>query len=381
MGAVVEAGRTGNQGLLDGRKLVYVAPVPSRTLETKVYEIDPLSDRRWAEMLDRHPRASIYHTPAWLEALKRTYGCVPVAYTTTPPGQRLLNGLVFCRVESWLTGRRIVSLPFSDHCDLLTESDRDFGTLMNILLRDFQMGGWKYTELRPRGTMPQVTRWLQPDKHYCFHSLDLSFGLKHLHSSMHKDCIQRKIRRAAKEGLVYREGRSRELLAIFYRLFIETRRKHGLPPQPFEWFSNLAEALGPDLQVRVALHSGRPVASIITIVHRSTITYKYGCSDPEMANLGGTPWLFWKVIEEATSWGFRELDLGRSDWDNPGLIAFKDRLGARRTPVTYWRFPKSKGVADGLTNGKWQWLAGKFFRQSPAPLLAATGSLLYRHMG
>jgi hypothetical protein len=30
--------------------------------------------------------------------------------------------LVFCRVRSWLTGRRSISLPFSDHCEPLVES-------------------------------------------------------------------------------------------------------------------------------------------------------------------------------------------------------------------------------------------------------------------
>ncbi len=380
MRTLVEAGRTSNQELPDGPEFTSTAQVPLKTSRTKVYEIDPLTDRRWSELLDRHPRASIYHTPAWLGAITHTYGCSPIAYTTTPPGFQLRNGLVFCRVESWLTGRRVVSLPFSDHCDFLMRSDDEFEDLMNILLRNFQKEGWEYTELRPRGTITQVARWLQAEKHYCFHSLDLAAGLKDLYSSMHKDCIQRKIKRAEREGLVYREGRSGELLKIFFRLFTMTRRKHGLPPQPFEWFSNLAEALGPALQVRIALHSGRPVAGIITIIHRHTITYKYGCSDPDLTNLGGIPWLFWKVIKEANSWRLRELDLGRSDWDNPGLIAFKDRLGARRSSAAYWRFPKSRGIANGLVDGKWQRVAGKFFAHAPAALLAATGSLLYRHM-
>jgi hypothetical protein len=34
--------------------------------------IDPLTDARWEVFLQRHPRASIFHTPRWLEALRRT---------------------------------------------------------------------------------------------------------------------------------------------------------------------------------------------------------------------------------------------------------------------------------------------------------------------
>lgn len=79
---------------------------------------------------------------------------------------------------------------------------------------------------------------------------------------------------------------------------------------------------------------------------------KGSCSDPELANVGGAPWLFWKLIQEARSSGLRELDLGRSDWENPGLITFEDRLGAKRIPVTYWRFPKPQEVADALADGR-----------------------------
>ena len=49
-----------------------------------VYEIDPPCDPRWPEFLQNNPRASVFHTPGWLRALKRTYGYEPIVYTTTP---------------------------------------------------------------------------------------------------------------------------------------------------------------------------------------------------------------------------------------------------------------------------------------------------------
>ena len=77
-----------------------------------VYRIDPLKDERWVRFVEEHPDASVFHTPAWLTALERTYGYEPVVFTTSPPDAELKNAIVFCRIESWLTGHRIVSLPF-----------------------------------------------------------------------------------------------------------------------------------------------------------------------------------------------------------------------------------------------------------------------------
>src|SRR2546423_1261329 len=95
-----------------------------------VYDIDPLNDPRWPELLDRSPSASVFHTRAWLTALRRTYGYQPVVFTTSPANTDLTSAVVFCRVNSWLTGVRLVSLPFSDHCQPLIEN---VATLRGIL--------------------------------------------------------------------------------------------------------------------------------------------------------------------------------------------------------------------------------------------------------
>src|ERR1700688_3432928 len=84
--------------------------------------VDPLRDYRWEELVQRHPQASIFHSKAWLSALAKTYGYTPVVYTTSPKQQMLRDGIVFCRVESRLTGRRLVCLPFSDYCEPLVDT-------------------------------------------------------------------------------------------------------------------------------------------------------------------------------------------------------------------------------------------------------------------
>src|SRR5437899_12937930 len=89
-----------------------------------VYQIDPLGDPRWADFLEEHPHACVFHTPNWLKTLSRTYGYEPFVVTTSPPRAKLSNGIVFCKLRSWLTGGRIVSLPFSDHCQPLSETRR-----------------------------------------------------------------------------------------------------------------------------------------------------------------------------------------------------------------------------------------------------------------
>src|SRR5208282_4900386 len=94
-----------------------------------VYEVNPLLDFRWEVLVSSHPRASLFHSTNWLKALQTSYGYDPVVVTTCSPDATLTNGLVFCRVKSWLTGRRLVSLPFSDHCEPLVNNSGELDDL------------------------------------------------------------------------------------------------------------------------------------------------------------------------------------------------------------------------------------------------------------
>jgi len=206
----------------------------------------------------------------------------------------------------------------------------------------------------------------------------LSPEIGQLLRSFHKDSVQRKIRRTEREGLIYEEGRSAELLDKFYRLLLLTRRRHGLPPQPRDWFRNLMASLGESFKVRVASKEGEPIASIITLRHRDVLVYKYGCSDPRFHKLGGVALLFWKAIQEAKQDGLNEFDLGRSDHDNPGLVTFKEHWGAARSTLAYFRCPAR---ARQTIDERYAPLARRLFARMPDGLLTLAGRLLYRHIG
>jgi hypothetical protein len=344
--------------------------------KTSVYTLDPLSDPRWSEFVARRDQASVFHSVPWLRALQKTYGYEPIVVTTTPPRVALRNGLLFCRIQSWLTGSRLVSLPFSDHCEPLVNSTKELDELLAAAQQDVDARRCKYAEIRPilvePGSGPFGTHLT-----YCFHRLDLRGPIDEIFRRFHKDCVQRKIRRAEKEKLVYEEGNSPELLRAFYRLLTGMRRRKALPPQPITWFERLAEEFGNDLKIRVASHNGLPVASILTLSHKKVMTYKYGCSDTSYNKLGGMALLFWKTIQEAKEQAFDELDFGRSDSDNLGLIAFKDHWGATSSSLTYWKYPRTQASSSWMNNRVMRRAASA----APDILLRVAGKLLYKHIG
>lgn len=341
---------------------------------TTVYEIDPLNDERWGLFLENHRLANIFHTREWLSALHRTYGYGAGALTTCGLGDHLTNALVFCRIRSWATGPRLVSVPFSDHCIPLVETEEQFGCLVSGLKRECDRGGERHLEIRSADV---GTAGLADSASFCLHQLDLRPSLSDLFHAFHESCIRRKITRAQREGVTYEEGASEELLHKFYQLTVLTRRRHQIPPQPLSWFRNLIACLGQRVKIRLASHEGQPAAGILTIRYKKTMTYKYGCSDPRFHRLGPMQLLMWKAIQEAKEGGLLGFDMGRTDWNNEGLLTFKDHWGATRSTLTYLRYP---AAAPQRSEGIPRRLAKLFFGVTPTGLLSAAGKVLYRHI-
>jgi len=352
--------------------------------ESRVSVIDPLRDERWKSFVAEHPNASAFHTPEWLRALADTYGYEPLAVTTAKPSQPLSDGLALCRVKSWITGKRLVSVPFADHCEPLMSNEAFETEIGSWLQQECDRGDWRYVELRPRSLMQTGDSW-SSGQSYWFHTLDMSPSLEQIFNSLDKDSVQRRIRHAEKQGLEYETGNSAQLLKGFYPLMCRTRRRHGIFPQPIVWFRNLLRCMGDNLQIRIVRKAGEPVASILTLRHRQRVIYKYGCSDERFHHLAGTPLLFWRLIEESTAANVSEIDFGRSDLDHAGLVAFKERLGGRRQHLCYLRYSSPSDRRRSHATGANSWLGEKgrkrIVRFMPDAVLKGMGRVLYRHLG
>ena len=320
----------------------------------------------------------MFHSPAWLDAVYRTYDYRPVVLTTCDANQELDNGLVFCRVESWLTGRRLVSFPFSDHCEPLVRFPADLQDLLSGFEERGRIDDYSHVEVRP--AFPLAVRqgsWGTSD-HFFLHRLDLRRGAGAVFREFHRDCIQRRIRHAERSGITIRAGRDAEILKDFYGLVVETRRRHGLLPQPMLWFTNVMKCMGEAALIHCAYREGQPIAAILTLQYGRTLYYKYGASVARLHRLGAMPYILWQAIQLAIGRGLEELDLGRSDCDSPGLVTFKDRWSAVRSTSAYLRSPVN---APPPTAGT-VWihrLLPVACKYAPANCLAALGAASYRH--
>jgi hypothetical protein len=91
------------------------------------------------------------------------------------------------------------------------------------------------------------------------------------------------------------------------------------------------------------------------------------------------PFLFWQMIEESKASGAERIDFGRSELDNAGLITFKNRVGASRKLLTYYRYENPQKAE---ANFSWESHGMRGILSSlPDTVLKTAGSFLYKHLG
>ena len=339
--------------------------------------LNPLAVADWDKQLALLPGAGFFHSAAWAGVLYDTYGYSPNYLAGSDSVGNLDSLLPLMEVDSWLTGRRGVALPFTDESAPLC---RDSDSFQQLLLAAKQLGRerrWKYLELRGG------KKWL-PDAPastaYFHHSLQLQSNPAGLFSGF-VDPVRRAIRKAESHHLDVEFSQSLESMQVFYRLLCLTRRRHGVPPQPFPFFAQIQRQILATNQGWIVLaRQGKiPVAGAVFFHFGRQAIYKFGASDETRQQLRANNLVMWQAIQHYAKAGFDRLDFGRTSLANAGLRQFKLAWGTREEPLEYLRFDFRNGNFVTARDESTGW-HNRIFQSLPLPLSRLAGSLLYRHI-
>lgn len=334
-----------------------------------------LDDPRWWAFVEHQPQAAIFHHPAWSGLLAQTYGYTPFVVARLDDQQQVIAGLPLMAIDSRLTGRRWVGLPFSDYCPPLYQDPGDLAALCD----------WLVGQVAGRQTPRIEARWALPDSRfqaaapYVLHQLDLRGGLGAVSARL-KRTHRQNIHTAQERGVRVERSRSLEDMRRFYALQVETRRRQGVPVQPWKYFERLAASLfAQDLGCLWLAYRGEECLAGLVLLHwQGAATAKYAASRPDAWNLRSNNLLFWSAIQWSCEQGYTRFDFGRTEAANQGLRRYKDGWGAVETPLSYSSL--ARGTAPRLDGqpGLPAW-AQAIFRKSPAWVCRLAGALLYPH--
>jgi len=345
-----------------------------RSLEMRV--LDPLRESAWDDGIASHRDGTCFHTTAWARVLYETYKHQPFYLQFFHRG-RLAALVPLIEIRSPFTGRRGVCLPFSDLCEPLFFEPDVVGFVRDRLLSFAQQRRWHHIEIRGGKSLQLAPG---PATKFYGHTLELSsdctpmFG--HFASS-----VRRAIRKAERSEVNAVAVRNRQAVGDFYQLHVETRRRHGLPPQSASFFRNIYEhVVKPGVGfIVLAQRRSHTIAAAIFFRFGNNAIYKYGASDTSFQEFRANNLVMWHGIQFLVRNGVEKLHFGRTECEDDGLRRFKLSWGAQEQIINYYRVDPS-GRQCFTSARRDSGLHKKVFGRLPLVFNRVAGSIIYPHL-
>jgi hypothetical protein len=334
------------------------------------------SDPRWAKYILTKPQANLFHHPSWIRVISESYNYRSFVVAEIDSSGKLVGGLPLMEIDSILTGKRWVSLPFTDHCEPLVDDQASTTNLLQVLEKI--SSDQNISKIEIRWGLPDNSR-IHPISDQVLHKLKLDPDPQVVFDRFRRQCRRSTIK-AKQMGVSITAGNKIDYVKEFYKLHLQVRRSKGVPIQPWKFFEILCnEIIEKDLGfVLLANIDGKCIAAQLMLHWNNTLIAKYSASCFFNRKFKPNNLLMWEAIRWGCENGYHTLDMGKSANDNSGLINYKRGYRGDETPLVY---SQMGGKQSFQGDGKLREIVESVIRKSPPWVCKLAGELLYRHFG
>lgn len=340
----------------------------------KIEILNPLHIENWDDKIAHFNEVTIFHTSMWAKVLTETYHYTP-QYLVGYRDSQLVALMPLMEIASPFTGKRGISLPFTDVCPILALEEKDKIRLWEKANDLAKANQWQTLESRSNHlfepTIPVSTQFYE-------HQVILDEDPEKLFSRM-KSSTRRNIRKAEQSEVTIKHLQSLDAVKTFYQLHSKTRKRHGMPIQPWNFFKNIwTHILSNNYGfISIAYHNTQAIASSVYFHFEKSALYKFGASDLSFQNVRPNDFIQWDAIKHFQSRGFKSLSLGRTDWGHEGLRRYKLGLGTEESIIQYHKYDFKKNTFIETDPEK----EGTGFHLKNAPIIALKmiGKFAYKH--
>lgn len=361
-------------------------PSSERSSVSRAIIIDPVNDPRWDKFVEGHPFGLICHLSGWKQVLEESFPHMKGYYLALlgNDNDSIRAALPTFEVKSILTGKRLVSIPFATNCDPLISSNEDMRELLDSVIELSTKLEIPRIELRTLVSWPLIQDpRINSIIYHKSHQLSLEAAPEKLVKNFSRQ-VRRKIKEHLKGDVEFKIAGNESDLLEFYHLYVKTRKRLGLPPQPYLFFKSLWEKfLFPQhISLLVAKHKKQLVAGMIMFKFNNRFSCEYLASSVTFKNINIDYLIYWEAIKIAHSEGYKLFDFGRTGINNTGLMSFKNLWGTTVVNLPQFFYPKK--LYSGL-NYREESMPYKIIRRInknvPDSVFQFMGKFLYRHLG
>lgn len=348
--------------------------------------IDPLKDPRWDKFVKNHPLGWVAHLSGWKQVIEKTFPHIKGYFLilVDEKSNEIKAGMPIYEVRSILTGNRLVSIPFATLCDPLISNNEEMDTLTSEAIGLMEQRKLSFLEIKTMHSVPLISH---PDltKYSIFkhNYLELNGGIESLWDNLnHRE--RRNINKAKKHNLSIKVAVNETDVMSFYKLYAMTRKRLGLPPQPYLFFKALWDVFSSSGYVTILLaeYEKKIVAGHFLLQLNDRISADAIGWDIQYKDINSNHFLYWEGIKRALEKGFKIYDFGRTSPNNQTLLDFKSRWGTKIIDLPFFYYPKAINEKKiDLEKSNAYKLARFACQNTPDKLYSVIGRFFYKHLG
>ena len=340
---------------------------------------DPGERVRIEAFVANHPDGTLFHCPAWLEAVARGTGNPPLALIAER-GARITAYLPLSEVHSPIFGRSLASTGFAVGGGLLVTEEARCDEVIAAAEELALRRSCPSIELRG-GVLPESRAgWTVTSDSHCGFVAGLAED-----DDAQLTAIPRKQRAEIRKGiandLTIEIGNAQRDREAHYAVYSESVRNLGTPVFPRSLFDAMLGAFGDEADILTVRHHGRPVASVLSFYHRGAVMPYWGGGTWEARRLRANDRMYFELMLHARRRGCTVFDFGRSKTAS-GAYHFKRNWGFEPEPLTYasWTAPGAQKREADPTSSKLS-LQIAVWQRLPLPVANRLGPLIARGIG
>lgn len=296
-------------------------------------------------LADSAPRATFYHTRAWLESLAAAYPRLELRCLVARDAGALRGFMPFF-VSRRGPLRASWSLPFGTYGGPVS----DDGDADRALLDAFRR------ELSRPGTVE--AGWVDfhngaPDpacavESATTHLVDLRGGFDAVWNHGYDKPRRRRVRRAEEQGVTVRPAAGEDDVHRFFAVYrerLDAWKSGGGHPETL-FHELVRRGGGTRTRLFVAAHEGEVVGGHLNLYHRASVIAWYGMASARGDELNAGTLLYAHCMRDACEAGHADYNLGAS-LGKPSLIAYKESLGGVEYRYRILRYRRLAGRIIG----------------------------------
>ena len=347
--------------------------------------LQPHEHAAWDAFVEAHRHSTIYHTIAWKQVTEEGLGHRSTYLRALNSAGEIVGVLPLFTVRA-IDGRSLVSVPLRDKGGPLVTSSEVAYSLAAAAGQLARTIGAKRVALKypPDGHEAALTSaGFAEERHWVTTVVPVAMGEKKLWNDVFRSPTRRAVNKARNSGLVPRWSTDENDLQAFYRAFLMTRKKLGVPAYPYAFFRAAWRYLFAKGQLRLLLVEKDGVAqgALLVMPYKREVVSAYMGSNPDAKDARVNDLLFWEAIRWSSEAGYESFYFGADSPLQEGLLAYKRKWGGEQFAIPNYFYSTNGVVQRSADSSSPRYaLTRKAISLMPTPIFRAFSSWAARKL-